>query len=308
VQQLALLDFIKGAVSIVEPTAETKGIRLETILDPRGGTVSGDPGRLQQVLWNLLTNAIKFTPKGGKIQVLLQRVNSHIEVSVHDTGIGISADFLPHVFDRFAQKDSSTSRRYGGLGLGLAISKQLIELHVGTLRVKSPGEGLGSTFIMNIPLASLELQRTNEERVHPSHQGPEEQQLLPSLGGIHVLVVDDEADARELIRRVLEDQGARITTAASGQKAIKFLETSQPDILLSDVGMPEMDGYQLMRQVRASEPKGHKMPALAITAFARPEDRKRALLAGYQAHVSKPVDMAELIIVIAGLVDRQIVQ
>jgi len=304
VQQTAIVEVVRGAIESAEPIAQTKGVRLETVLDPRGGTVSGDPGRLQQIVWNLLTNAIKFTPKGGKIQVLLQRINSHIEVSVSDTGIGISASFLPYVFDRFSQSDSSTTRSQGGLGLGLAISKQLVELHGGSLHAKSPGEGQGATFIVNLPLKILETEAASANRAHPTHPVPEEQSILPRLEGVHALVVDDEADARDLIQRVLQEQGAIVSVVASGAEAIRIMETSRPDILISDVGMPDMDGYQLMRRIRASEPQGRRIPAVALTAFARAEDRKRALLAGYQSHVAKPVDTAELLIVIAGLVGQ----
>lgn len=302
VQQIAIVDIARGAIESVEPTAQTKGVRLENIFDPRGGNVSGDPGRLQQIFWNLLSNAIKFTPEGGRVQVLLQRINSHIEFSVSDTGIGIPASFLPHVFDRFTQKDGSTTRSHGGLGLGLAISKQLVELHGGTLRAQSPGEGQGATFIVNLPLNILETDAEPAKRAHPP--APEERALLPNLAGVHALVVDDEADARDLIQRVLQEQGTMVSVAASGAEALRILETSEPDILISDIGMPDMDGYQLMRRIRAAEPKGRRIPALALTAFARAEDRKKALLAGYQAHVAKPVDVAELVIVIAGLVER----
>jgi PAS domain S-box-containing protein len=302
VQQTAIVEVVRGAIESAEPIAQTKGVRLESVLDPRGGTVSGDPGRLQQIVWNLLTNAIKFTPKGGKVQVLLQRINSHIEISVSDTGIGISASFLPYVFDRFSQNDSSTTRSQGGLGLGLAISKQLVELHGGSLQAKSPGEGQGATFIVTIPLTILETEAASANRVHPTHPVPEEQSILPDLEGVHALVVDDEADARDLIRRVLQEQGATVSVVACGAEAIRIMETSSPDILISDVGMPDMDGYQLMRHIRASERLGRRIPAVALTAFARAEDRKRALLAGYQSHVAKPVDTAELLIVIAGLV------
>lgn len=304
VQQIAMVDVVRGGVESVEPTAQAKGVRLESILDPRGGIVSGDPARLQQILWNLLSNAIKFTPKGGKVQVLLQRINSHVEFSVSDTGIGIPASFLPHVFDRFSQKDSSTTRSYGGLGLGLAIAKQLVELHGGTLQAKSPGEGLGATFIVKLPLTILETQGVSANRVHPTHPVSEEQATLPNLSGIHALVVDDEADARELIQRILQEQGATVTVASGGEEALRAMKTLDPDALISDIGMPDMDGYQLMRRIRATEPMGRRLPAIALTAFARAEDRKRALLAGYQSHVTKPVDIAELVIVLAGLVGR----
>jgi len=304
VQQIAIIDVVREAVESAEPTAQTKAVRLESILDPRGGMVSGDPARLQQVFWNLLSNAIKFTPKGGKVQVLLQRINSHMEFSVSDNGIGIPAGFLPHVFDRFSQNDSSTTRSYGGLGLGLAISKQLVELHGGTLEAKSPGEGQGATFIVHLPLILLETVAESANRVHPTYPATEEQGTLPNLAGVHALVVDDEADARDLIQRVLQGQGATVSVASGGEEALRIMETLEPDALISDIGMPNMDGYQLMRRIRATEPKGRRLPALALTAFARAEDRKRALLAGYQSHVAKPIDIAEFVIVVAGLVGR----
>lgn len=304
VQQLAMVDLVRGAIDSAEPTAQAKGVRVESILDPRGGVVSGDPARLQQILWNLLSNAIKFTPKGGKVQVLLQRIDSHLEFSVSDNGIGIPASFLPHVFDRFSQKDSSTTRSHGGLGLGLAIAKQLVELHGGTLQAQSPGEGQGATFIVALPLTILETEGSSAQRVHPTHPVAEEQATLPSLAGVHTLVIDDEADARDLIRRVLQEQGATVSVASSGEEALRMMETLEPDALISDIGMPDMDGYQLMRRIRATEPQGRRLPALALTAFARAEDRKKALLAGFQSHVAKPVDLAELVIVVAGLLGR----
>ncbi len=302
VQQTAIVDVVRGAVDSAEPIAQTKGVRLESMLDPRAGTVPGDPGRLQQIIWNLLTNAIKFTPKDGKVQVLLQRINSHVEVSVSDTGIGIPASFLPYVFDRFSQNDSSTTRTQGGLGLGLAISKQLVELHGGSIHANSLGEGKGATFTVHLPLAILETDAASANRVHPTHPTPEGQSVLPKLVGVHVLVVDDEEDARDLIQRMLQEQGAIVSAVASGAEALRIMETSSPDVLVSDVGMPDLDGYQLMRRIRANEREGRRIPAIALTAFARSEDRKRALLAGYQAHVAKPVDTAELLIVIASLV------
>ena len=211
VQQVALLDIVKGAIDSIEPAAQTKGVRLESILDPQSVIVSGDPGRLQQVFWNLLSNAIKFTPKGGKVQVILQRVNSHIEFSVSDTGIGIPADFLPHVFERFSQKDSSTHREYGGLGLGLAISKQLVDLHGGSIQAKSMGEGHGATFVVTLPLIMLRKDTHEPTRVHPAAADTSSSLPVPKLDGVRALIVDDEADAVELIRRVLENQGAVVT-------------------------------------------------------------------------------------------------
>jgi PAS domain S-box-containing protein len=304
VQRVALVDVITAAIESAQPGATAKGVRLEKILDPRASIVSGDPGRLQQVVWNLLSNAIKFTPRGGHVQVLLGRVNSHVEISVSDDGIGIPLTFLPHVFERFTQKDSSAGRQHGGLGLGLAITKQIVELHGGSIQAKSRGEGQGATFIVNLPLLLLQDQAIDTERVHPTHPTEAEHTLLPGLPGVQILVVDDEPDARELIGRILETQGAHVRTAASAVEALRMLEVSRPDVLVSDIGMPAMDGYQLIRRIRASEPVGQRLPAIALTAFARSEDRKRAMLAGYQSHLAKPFDTAELVIVVAGLANR----
>jgi len=223
VQQVSLLDIVRSALDSIEPSAQTKGVRLESVLDPQSVIVSGDPARLQQVFWNLLSNAVKFTPKGGRIQVLLQRVNSHIEFSVSDTGIGIPATFLPHVFERFSQKDSSTHREYGGLGLGLAICKQLVDLHGGSIQAKSMGEGHGATFVVTLPLIILGKEREPSARVHPTAVDFSEAVALPRLDGVRVVVVDDEADALELIQRVLEGQGGLVTTARSAEEALRLL-------------------------------------------------------------------------------------
>jgi signal transduction histidine kinase len=308
VQRVTISDVANGAVESAQPTAQAKGVRLDAIIDPRSGVVSGDPARLQQIFWNLLSNAIKFTPKGGRVQATLQRINSHLEFRVRDNGIGMPASFLPHVFERFSQKDSSTTRTHGGLGLGLAISKQLVELHGGTIQASSPGEGQGSTFVVDLPLTVSDTGAEPANRVHPTHPAPEEPGLLPSLAGVSVLFVDDEPDARDLVQRVLRNQGADVTLAANGAEAIHVLKAFEPDLLISDIGMPEMDGYQLIRQIRATENRGRRMPALAITAFARPEDRKKTILAGFQSHLAKPFDMAELIIVVAGLAGRTLQQ
>jgi PAS domain S-box-containing protein len=304
VQQVSLGEIVRGALDSIEPTAGTKGVRLESVLDPQSVAVSGDPARLQQVFWNLLNNAVKFTPKGGKIQVVLQRVNSHIEFSISDTGIGIPAAFLPHVFERFSQRDSSTHRQYGGLGLGLAICKQLVDLHGGSIQAKSMGEGQGAIFVVTLPLIILGKETDRAGRVHPTAAELSEAVPMPRLDGVRALIVDDEADALELIQRVLENQGALVTTVRSGDEALRLLASQTPDVLISDIGMPSMDGYQFMRRMRAAESKERRIPSLALTAFARPDDRKNAILAGYQAHLAKPFDMAELAIVVAGLVGR----
>jgi PAS domain S-box-containing protein len=304
VQRVTLADVISAAVESAQPTATAKGVRLEKVLDPRGSIVSGDPGRLQQVVWNLVSNAIKFTPKGGRIQVLLERVNSSIEISVSDTGIGIPLTFLPHVFERFSQKDATAGREHRGLGLGLAISKQLVELHGGSIHAKSRGEGQGATFVVKLPLLVVQDAPIDKGRVHPTHPMDAETLALPDLKGLEVLVVDDEEDARELVGRILQNQGARVTGAGSAEEALRLLELNRPDVLVSDVGMPGMDGYQLIRKIRSAEARGERLPALALTAFARAEDRKRAMLAGYQSHLAKPFDTAELVLMVAGLGSR----
>ena len=303
--QVSLGSIVEAAVDSARPSADVKGIRLKAILSSNSDIVSADSARLQQVVWNLLTNAIKFTPKGGQVQVLLQRVNSHLELSVSDTGVGIPANYLPHVFDRFSQKDSSTTRAFGGLGLGLAICKQLVELHGGSIRAASLGEGRGATFSVQLPLSIAQLNDQSGPRIHPTAETQSgEVMSLPRLDGVHVFVVDDEPDARELLRAVLEDQGGKVTSFTSAEDALAALKTTKPTVLVCDIGMPKMDGYQLIRALRAEESRRERIPALALTAFARAEDRKRSLVAGYQAHLAKPFDVGELILVVADLVGR----
>ena len=304
--QVSFASIVEAAVDSARPSADVKGIRLKAILGSSSqDIVSADGARLQQVVWNLLTNAIKFTPKGGQVQVLLQRVNSHLELSVSDTGIGIPANYLPFVFDRFSQKDSSTTRTFGGLGLGLAICKQLVELHGGAIRAASQGEGMGATFSVQLPLSIAQLDNQGAPRIHPTTETqPGEAVTLPRLDGVHVFAVDDEPDARDLLRTVLEDQGAKVTSFASAEDALAALQTTKPTVLVCDIGMPKMDGYQLIRTLRAAESRRERTPALALTAFARAEDRKRSLVAGYQAHLAKPFDVGEFILVVADLVGR----
>jgi CheY-like chemotaxis protein len=278
------------------------------VLDPQARPVSGDPNRLQQVFWNLLNNAVKFTPRGGRVQVLLERVNSHLEVSVIDTGEGIDREFLPYVFDRFRQADAGTTRRHGGLGLGLSIVKQLVEMHGGTVSAKSGGTGQGSTFTVSLPLTVIHSDpKPQAERRHPDADSNTSVRAddCPRLAGLKVLVVDDEADARALIKRLLEDCDAVVHIAGSVAEALQQLESLRPDVLISDIGMPEEDGYSLIRRVRALGPEnGGKVPALALTAYARAEDRMRAVGAGYHLHMSKPVEPAELIMMVASLAGR----
>jgi len=303
-RQFAILEILQAALDSAAPAAAAKEIRLIRLLDPARAIVNGDAGRLQQVVWNLLTNAIKFTPRGGQVQVLLQRVNSHVELSVADTGIGIPQGFLPQVFERFSQRDGSTTRAHGGLGLGLAICRQLVELHGGSIRAASPGEGLGATFSVDLPVSIMQVE-SERARAHPTAELHEGDALsMPRLDGVHVFIVDDEPDARELLQRVLGDQGAMVTVFESADAALATIATSRPTVIISDVGMPGMDGYQMMRTLRASESRESRIPALALTAFARAEDRKRALIAGFQAHLAKPFDVAELLLLVAGLVGR----
>ena len=305
VRNVDLLYIVNAAIDSIRPAADAKGIRLQTILDPAAGPISGDADRLQQIVWNLLTNAVKFTPKGGRIQVQLQRVNSHVEIVVTDSGIGISKEFLPHVFDRFRQADASTTRIHGGLGLGLSIVHQLVDLHGGTVSVQSEGEGKGATFTISLPFVGV-ITNQDTEPVQPI-QNEEINTLegLPSLQGIKVLVVDDEADTRELIREVLKECGSEVITSGSVDEALEALEQHKPDILISDLGMPDEDGYSLISKIRAlpSDRGGH-IPAAALTAYARAEDRMRVLRSGFQFHLPKPVDSAELVTVVANLAGR----
>jgi len=298
--------FIEAALETVRPAADARRIRLEKVLDPKAGPISGDPSRLQQVVWNLLSNAIKFTRPGGKVQVVLARVNSHIEISVADTGIGIKPEFLPYVFDRFRQADGSTTRRQGGLGLGLAIAKHLVELHGGSLHVESEGQDRGATFTVHLPLTAVHRVEAGQERVHPAATPAAPPPMaLPDLSGLTILVVDDQRDARDLIQRVLEDAGARVVTAAGVEEALALVELEKPQVLLSDIGMPEADGFDLLRQLRAlGRERGGEIPAIALTAFARSEDRTKVLRAGFRMHISKPVEPAELCVAVANVAGR----
>ncbi|MHA3772486.1 PAS domain S-box protein [Verrucomicrobiota bacterium sgz303538] len=308
VQRIDLAPVVEAALDTVRPAAEAKGIRLQAVLDPHTGPVSGDPNRLHQVFWNLLTNAVKFTPRDGRIQVLLERVNSHLEVSVIDTGEGIRPEFLPHVFDRFRQADASTTRRHGGLGLGLAIVKQLVELHGGTVLAKSGGLGCGTTFTVSLPLTVIHPEPKGAvERRHPEAESIEGLDLdsCLKLDGVRVLAVDDEPDARALVKRLLENCHAVVRTAGSAREALKLFKEEQPDVLISDIGMPEEDGYALIRRIRALGPEhGGNVPALALTAYARAEDRMKAIRAGFQMHVPKPVEGAELLTMVASLAGK----
>lgn len=303
VQRADLATLVQAAVDTVRPAAEAKAIRLHVVIDPLARPVRGDPNRLQQVFWNLLTNAVKFTPKGGRVSVSLERVSSHLEVNFADNGEGIDATFLPHVFDRFRQGDASTDRRHGGLGLGLSIVKQLVELHGGTISVKSAGKGMGSNFRLTLPLmAAIDDSPTVTTAHHPAesaHSEPPAEAARPDLRGIKILVVDDEADARALIRHLLEECEATILTAASADEALTILNREQPDLLISDIGMPIEDGYRLIKRVRALGAERGQTPAIALTAYARVEDRVKVIEAGYQMHLAKPVEPMELLVLVA---------
>lgn len=305
VRSVELVSVIQAAIDTVRPAAEAKEIRLQTVLDPAAGPVAGDADRLQQIVWNLVSNAIKFTPKGGRVQVRLERVNSHVEITVTDTGQGINPAFVPYVFERFRQEDSSITRSYSGLGLGLAIVRHLVELHGGTVRAESQGEGQGATFTVKLPLMPVRLNANHPERIHPTVGGAVPFENPPSLQGMRVLVVDDEADSREYILTLLEQCGAHVIAVASASEAIEAISKLKADVLVSDIGMPEEDGYSLIRKVRALKiEQGGQIPAVALTAYARAEDRTRAIAEGFQMHIPKPVEPAELATIVASLAKR----
>jgi PAS domain S-box-containing protein len=306
VQPVDFPQIVGNAVEAVSPAADAKGVRIETVLDPRASPVSGDPERLQQVLWNLLSNAVKFTNRGGRVQVRLQRVSSHVELSVADTGVGISAEFLPHVFERFRQADASIARERGGLGLGLSIARQLAEMHGGTIDAASGGLGQGSTFTLKLPLMIVHPSaRDAAPPVHPRAAAGAPDIPLGDLGGVHVVAVDDDADAVTLVAELLTAAGARVTTAASADAALRAMEIDPPQVLVTDLGMPKVDGFQLIDRVRAHHnPLVRRVPAAALTAYARSEDRVKALRAGFQIHLAKPIDPTELVTAVAALARR----
>jgi PAS domain S-box-containing protein len=301
VRSMSLHKVIGAALDAIRPAAEAKDITLSASLDSGVDRIRGDFNRLQQVMWNLLTNAVKFTPVGGTVQVLLEHMDSHIEICVQDSGVGINAAFLPFVFDRFRHADAPTPGAQGGLGLGLSIVKSLVELHGGSVRAKSLGEGQGATFVVSIPLPDNGAsQETLEQR---STVAPYSLAGLPRLDGVAALVVDDEADSLVFSGRLLEERGARVLLAVDAQQALETLRTEHVDILVSDIGMAHEDGYHLIAQVRAlADAHSARIPAIAVTAYARAEDRQRMLLAGFQMHISKPIEPQELIAGIASLV------
>ncbi|WP_276747972.1 PAS domain-containing hybrid sensor histidine kinase/response regulator [Chlorogloeopsis fritschii] len=300
----SLISAIGAALDTVSPTAQTKSIQIESRLNPNVGLVSGDPERLQQIVWNLLSNAVKFTPEGGRVEIRLERVDSYAQIQVIDTGKGINPEFLPYVFVRFRQADATTTRTQGGLGLGLAIVQNLVELHNGTVSVTSKGEGQGATFTVKLPLLGTDSAPSQQEL---SIQRQTEWQTTLNLQGLKILAVDDEADTREFLTTALSEYGANVTTAASTREALQILQLVKPDVLLSDIGMPGEDGYTLIRQIRQLplEQCG-QIPAAALTAYAREGDRLQALAAGFQMHVPKPVEPIQLLTVVAKLAGKDI--
>jgi signal transduction histidine kinase/ActR/RegA family two-component response regulator len=308
VRAVDLQNTVSSAIVSVQPAANAKQIKIEKIVANRVGPAKADPGRLQQIMWNLLSNAVKFTPVGGRVVVNIAQVDNHAQITVSDTGMGIKPDFLPFVFDRFRQADASTTREHQGLGLGLSICKQLVEMHGGTIRVSSAGEGKGTTFTVALPLddgrSTVETVPTSERTVALVIEEISAADL-PSLAGLHVLVVEDQADTRDVLAMHLRSAGCEVTLAESARQALDALRKHRFDVLVSDIGMPHEDGYELIRKVRALPPEsGGALPAVALTAFVRAEDRRRAILSGYHMHLAKPVELPELVTMVAALAGR----
>jgi signal transduction histidine kinase/ActR/RegA family two-component response regulator len=294
---------IEGALDAVRPAAAAKEIRLQAVLDPRAGPITADPDRLQQVVWNLVMNAVKFTPRGGRVQVHLQRVDSHIEIVVSDTGRGIDAAVLPHIFERFSQADSSTTRAHAGLGLGLAPARHPVELHGGTAR--SDGKDRGATFVVTLPAALADLGPVRTPRLHPTPGVETVSYRAADLHGVRVLLVDDDPEALDLGTTILSGAGAEVRVSRSTAEALKAFRAWRPDVLVSDIEMPGEDGYALIRSIRAlPDAEGGRTPAVAVTAYGRTQDRMRSLTAGFNMHAPKPVDPGEFTAIIAGLAAR----
>jgi PAS domain S-box-containing protein len=303
VQPVTLSKVASDAVATVQPAADAKGVRVNCIFDSKAAPVAGDPERLQQVIWNLVSNAVKFTPRNGRVQVQVIAVDSHVEVVVSDTGIGMPASFLPHIFERFRQAEGGTTRRHGGLGLGLAIARHIVEMHGGTIQAVSEGEGLGSTFRVRLPVLIMHPEVPQEgQRVHPHASQSAPAIVLPDLSSFRVLVVDDDPDAVAMLREILETAGATIYSASSADEALDVITRHHPDAMISDLGMPGVDGFELIRRVReAKDPAVAAIPAAALTAYARSEDRAKALRSGFGLHLAKPVDPAELVAAVSAL-------
>jgi PAS domain S-box-containing protein len=295
---LHLIPVINAVSESIHPIAQAKAIQFQSLLDPNVAQVTGDADRLQQVVWNLLSNAVKFTPSGGRVEIRLEQVNSMAQITVSDTGAGISADFLPYVFERFRQADGTSTRANGGLGLGLAIVRHLVEMHNGTVYATSDGEGLGATFTVQLPI------RTEEQIVQPTNLDSVASGEFPCLNGLRILVVDDNADTLGLISFILEQCQAQVTTVTSASEALAALSQFKPNILISDIGMPGEDGYSLIQRIRTLPAElGGQIPAAALTAFAGESERNRALTAGFQMHISKPVEPAELVAAVVKLAE-----
>jgi PAS domain S-box-containing protein len=305
VRSVDLQTVIREGVEAVRPAADARGIRLECIFDADETPVSGDPERLQQILWNVVSNAVKFTDRGGRVQICLEHTESHVAIVVGDTGIGIAPEFLPYVFERFRQSDSGVTREHGGLGLGLAITRHLVEMHGGTIEVSSEGLGTGATFRVKLPLTIAQAKQQDVRRVPPRAHRAGSEIPMAALKGVSVLAVDDDVDALMMAREILEAAGASVTTAGSARQALSIIDVSPPDVLLADVGMPKMSGFELISEIRKSpNARVREIPAAALTAYARSEDRAHALRSGFQLHLAKPIDPGELMEAIASLANQ----
>jgi PAS domain S-box-containing protein len=305
VRPVNLKTVVEAALDAVQPAATAKAIRLQTVLDPQAGPIMGAPDRLQQVMWNLLMNAVKFTPSNGRVQVYLQKADSHIEIIVSDTGEGIAPEFLPHIFERFRQGDSGSSRRHSGLGIGLALVRHLVELHGGTVAAESPGPGMGASVTVKLPVALVQRAEPPIEAREPA-VGRVIDDLAPvSLRGLRILMVDDDSDGLEMARLIFLNAGAEVRTSTSVSEGLAILEMWQPDLLVADIEMPDEDGFRLLRRARTLEARrGRRLPALALTAYGRAEDRVRVLAAGFNLHLVKPVDPGELTLAAANVAGR----
>jgi CheY-like chemotaxis protein len=299
-QPLELAPVVENAINVVRPTADAKGIRIETELHNAPAVVSGDSNRLQQVIWNLLSNAVKFTNGGGRVSLTMYQEGPSVEIKVSDTGLGISREFLPYAFDRFRQADSSTTRQHGGLGLGLAIARHLVEIHGGTIRAESDGKGQGSSFTIRLPL-DARIKSTDGIKLKSISLGNQQ-----CLLGVHVLVVDDDEDTLELMTTALTSRKAKVTAVCTAGEAINVIKNHRPDVLVSDIAMPGEDGYGLIAKVRSMDTdSATAIPAVAITAYAKDEDRRRALESGFQIYLAKPVELSDLISVVARAAKRE---
>jgi signal transduction histidine kinase/CheY-like chemotaxis protein len=302
---LNLAPIVNAALDALRPTADVKGIRLQTRFEPSECLVKGDPNRLRQVIWNLLSNAIKFTQRGGSVNIDLKCIESTARLRVSDTGDGISAEFLPYVFDRFRQAEGSISRKQGGLGLGLAVARHLVELHGGAITAESGGLGKGSVFTVDLPLTQERRDPARAEERRREVDRRRSRKGVVRLDGVHVLLVEDDDDSRKLLSTMLRRYGARVTATKSAAEALEVFEGELPDVMISDIGMPDQDGYELIRKLRTLPvEKGGATPAIALTGYASRKDRERALGSGYQQHMAKPIEQVDMISAIAALIGR----